>query len=154
MKKVLLVGVLSFSSVQAEMNELDETELQQTTAQAGITLSTRVEFGDDTRISYINTDADYRDAQEYWLVVDNLTGGIEMKNMKIDLINDFGPSGTVGAVQITLPEEIIYDELTTDGIYVGPDREVGASHRFLMGMDIDGTLQFPAATRMNIFAIQ
>jgi hypothetical protein len=37
---------------------------------------------------------------------------------------------------------------------VGPDREVSASHRFILGMDIDGSLQFPAATRMNIFAIK
>lgn len=154
MKKILLMGAVIVASAHADMSELDERELQQTTAQAGITLSARFEFGEDTRISYSNVDADYRDAQDYWLVIDNLTGGIEMKGMKIDLINDFGPSGTAGAVQITLPTEIVYDELSTDGIYVGPDREVGASHRFIMGMDIDGTLQFPAATRMNLFAIQ
>ncbi len=154
MKKILLMGAVIVASAHADMSELDERELQQTTAQAGITLSARFEFGEDTRISYSNVDADYRDAQDYWLVIDNLTGGLEMKGMKIDLVNDFGPSGTAGAVQITLPTEIVYDELSTDGIYVGPDREVGASHRFIMGMDIDGTLQFPAATRMNLFAIQ
>ena len=154
MKKILLMGAVIIASAHADMSELDEHELQQTTAQAGITLSARFEFGEDTRISYSNVDADYRDTQDYWLVIDNLTGGLEMKDMKIDLVNDFGPSGTVGAVQITMPTEVIFDELSTDGIYVGPDREVGASHRFIMGMDIDGTLQFPAATKMNLFAIQ
>lgn len=154
MKYAILLTAFMSSLVSAEMSELAEDELQETTAQAGITLSARFEFGDDTRISYNNADADYKDPQEYWLVIDNLTGAIEMKGMKIDLINDFGPSGSVGAVQITLPDEIVYDELSTDGIYVGPDREVSASHRFILGMDIDGSLQFPAATRMNIFAIK
>lgn len=154
MKYAILLTALISSLASAEMSELGESELQQTTAQAGITLSAGFEFDENTRISYSNVDADYRDSQEYWLVIDNLTGGIEMKDMKIDLINDFGPSGTVGAVQITLPSEIVYDELSTDGIYLGPDRKVGADHRFIMGVDINGTLQFPAATRMNIFAIQ
>ena len=154
MKEILLISVLICSWAQAEMAELDEHELQQATAQAGITLSARFEFGEDTRISYSNADADYLDTQEYWLVIDNLTGGLEMKGMKIDLINDFGPSGTAGAVQVTMPEELIFDDLSTEGIYLGADREVSASHRFIMGMDINGALQFPAATRMNLFAIQ
>lgn len=154
MKYLLLISAILGPYAYAAMDEMDENELQGTTAQAGITLSARYEFDSGSRISYSNADADYIDPEEYWLVVDNLTGAIEMRNMKIDLISDFGPAGTTGAVQITLPEEIIYDELSAEGVYLGPGREVGSNHRFIWGVDIDGKLQFPAATRMNIFAIQ
>lgn len=155
MKTIILITSLLASSAYAGMSEMNEEELQSATAQSGVTLSSRVEFGNGTRISYTNSGAQYLDdSQEYWLVINNLTGGLEMKGLKIDLINDFGPSASIGAVQITLPEEINYESLSMDGMYLGPGKEVSGSHRFIMGMDINGQLQFPAETRMNIFAIQ
>ncbi|TVV43015.1 hypothetical protein [Thalassolituus sp. C2-1] len=146
----LLIPVISWS----EMNELTEDEMESTSGQSGITLSARFEFDEGSRISYTNKDAEYLDSQEYWFVVDNLTGAMEIKGLKLDLVGDFGPSKNTGALQWTLPEEMVFDNLKTDGIYVGAGKEVdaGSGHRFLMGMEIDGVLQFPAATTMSIFA--
>lgn len=136
------------------MQPLADDELQATTGQAGITVSARYEFGDGTRISYVNEDADYVDSQLYWLVIDNITGAIEFKNLKIDLISNFGASGNKSAVQITLPETLTYTEFKTDGVYLGAGKEVSNDHRFIMGLEIDGQLQFPAQTTMNIFSIR
>ncbi|QQD20907.1 hypothetical protein GJQ54_03580 [Oceanospirillaceae bacterium ASx5O] len=155
MKKIILISALVSSAAYGGMSELNEAEMQQASGQAGITLSAGMEFDTGTRISYTNEDAEYDDnSKEYWLVLDNMTGGVEFKNMKIDLVNNFGPSGTAGAIQVTLPEEVNFDELSVEGVYLGPGKTVTAEHQFIMGVDIDGQLQFPAETRMNIFAIK
>ena len=155
-KKILcLFSLYPFISL-AEMSELSEEELQSANGQAGITLSARVEFDEGTRISYTNEGADYLDGQDYWLVIDNLTGAIEFKGLEIDLVNDFGPSGTAGAIQWTMPDEVIFDEFKTDGVYMSTENVVTDTNnaRFVMGVEIDGTLQFPAETTMSIFATQ
>ncbi len=151
-KNILCCLLLAAVPAQAELSELNETELQETSGQSGITLSARVEFDEGTRISYTNDDADYLDGQDYWLIIDNLTGAIEMKGLRLDLVSDFGPSGNEGALQWTLPDEIIFDELKTDGIYMSSGRETDSSSRFLLGVEVDGSLQFPASTTMSIFA--
>src|SRR5690606_29032406 len=95
MKKIILISAVLSSVSYAGMSELNEAEMQQASGQAGITLSAGMEFDTGTRISYTNEDAEYDDnSKEYWLVLDNMTSGVEFKNMKIDLVNNFGPSGT------------------------------------------------------------
>lgn len=150
---IMAVALTPYVAAQA-MQPLADDELQATTGQAGITVSARYEFGEGTRISYVNEDADYVDPQLYWLVIDNITGAIEFKNLKIDLISNFGAAGNKSAVQITLPETLTYTDFKTDGVYLGPGKEVSNDHRFIMGIEIDGQLQFPAQTTMNIFSLR
>ncbi|MBE0482321.1 MAG: hypothetical protein IBX52_02365 [Bacterioplanes sp.] len=150
---LLAIGWMPYSVAQS-MQPLADDELQATTGQAGMTVSARYEFGEDTRVSYVNEDADYVDTQRYWLVIDNITGAIEFKNLKIDLISNFGAAGNKSAIQITLPETLTYSEFKTDGVYLGPGKEVSNDHRFIMGLEIDGQLQFPAQTTMNIFSLR
>src|SRR5690554_8010998 len=108
-------------------------------------MSAKLEFAPNTRLSFANPDADYKNplpnGQHYWLVVNNLTGSVELKNMKTEYINDFGPSKNVGAVVTTLPESIEFDNLRTDGIFLGPGKEVGDNHRFILGLEINGKLR-------------
>src|SRR5690606_41187051 len=101
-----------------------------------------MEFDTGTRISYTNEDAEYDDnSKEYWLVLDNMTGGVEFKNRKIDLVNNFGPSGTAGAIQVTLPEEVNFDELSVEGVYLGPGKTVTAEHQFIRSEEHTSELQ-------------
>ncbi|MAS24895.1 MAG: hypothetical protein CMI03_05540 [Oceanospirillaceae bacterium] len=154
----LALGGLLFLTLipdlKAELLVMDEADLAASSGQAGITISARVELDSGSRISYTNTAADYADNNEYWLVVDNLTGAVEIQGLQLDLISDFGPTAETGALQWTLPEEIVFDELKTDGIYMSTDREVNPGSRFLMAVEIDGTLQLPAASTMTIFATE
>lgn len=152
MKKALCFLLLLPSFVRAEMSELSEEELQGTSGQAGVTLSARAEFDTGTRISYTNEDAEYADGQDYWLVIDNITGAIEVKGLKIDLVSDFGPTGNAGAIQWTMPDEVIFDEFKTDGLYMSSEKVKNTSSRFLMSVEMDGSLQFPAQTTMSVFA--
>lgn len=162
---VLLAIGLSVSTV-ADMQPLDEAELQNAIGMQGISQSAKLEFAKGTRLSFANPDADYKNplpnGEHYWLVVDNITGSVEFKNMKTEYIGDFGPSQNVGAVVTTLPETIEFDKFRTDGIYLGPGKEltrnasneVTSNHRFIMGIEIDGRLELPAATTMTVFAIE
>lgn len=152
MKKALCLMALWPLAATAEMSELTESELQSTSGQAGVTLSARAEFDAGTRISYTNEDADYADGQDYWLVIDNITGAIEVKGLKIDLVSDFGPTGNAGAIQWTMPDEVIFDEFKTDGLYMSSEKVKNTSSRFLMSVEMDGSLQFPAQTTMSVFA--
>lgn len=171
MKTIIIKSLALFASlglsltVLADMQPLDESELQEATGQQGIKMSAKLEFAPNTRLSFANPDADYKNplpnGEHYWLVVDNLTGSVELKNMKTEYINDFGPSKNVGAVVTTLPESIEFNNLSTDGIYLGPGKEVirnasnevTSNHRFIMGLEINGKLELPAATTMTVFAI-
>lgn len=151
LKTLLLSSSVLFSiSPLAEMAPMDEEELENQTGQAGITLSSKAEFNSGTRISYTNKDADYKDSAEYWLVIHELTGSLELKDLKIDVVNDFGPAKNKGAIQVTLPTEIVAENLKTEGIYVGPGHEKGNTHQFLLGVEIDGTLSLPAAGGMQV----
>jgi len=153
-------------TVFAEMQPLDEAELQSAIGMQGIKQSAKLEFAKGTRLSFSNPDADYKNplpnGEHYWLVVDDLTGSVEFKNMKTEHIGNYGPNGNVGAVVTTLPETIEFNKLRTAGIYLGPGKEVTrnasnevtSNHRFIMGVEINGQLEFPAATTMTIFAIE
>ena len=154
MKVFVVFASLCCSVVQAEMNEMNDTELQRSSGQSGITLSAKVDFEEGTRISYTNEDANYLDQQEYWLVIDNITGSIEMKGLKIDIVDDFGPAANKGAIQWTMPDEITFDNFRTDGIYMSETKDVSNDARFLMAVEVDGHLQLPAQTTMTIFAVQ
>jgi len=158
MKKIIITTVAMLGSITswADLKPMAEEELQAQTGQTGITISAKMEFGEDTRISYSNTDASYADAQQTWLVIDKMTGSIEMKGLKIDLESGLGPQGDKSALVMTLPEEILVDHLATEGVYVGLSENVDSvsnsgQHVFLMGMDIDGVLSMPAETKINIF---
>src|SRR5690554_2556272 len=172
MKTIIIKSFALFASVGlsvtafADMQPLAEAELQEATGQQGINMSAKLEFAPNTRLSFANPDADYKNpppnGEHYWLVVDNITGSVEFKNMKTEYIGDFGPSQNVGAVVTTLPETIEFDKFRTDGIYLGPGKEltrnasneVTSNHRFIMGIEIDGRLELPAATTMTVFAIE
>jgi len=159
MRKIIIGGlslITSFSAF-AELKPLAEDELQAQTGQTGITISSKIEFGEDTRISYHTPEGSFADPQETWLVINQLTGSIEMKGLKVDLESGLGPQADKSAVVVTLPEEIIVDSLATDGVYVGLTEDVDTSpansgqHVFLMGLELDGVLSMPAETKINIF---
>ena len=142
----------------AEMQPLDENELQSATGMQGIKQSAKLEFAAGTRLSFSNPDANYKNplpgGAHYWLVVDDISGSVEFKNMKTEYTNSFGPSQNVGAVVTTLPDTIEFDNFKTAGVYLGPGKEVGPNHRFIMGVEINGKLEMPAATTMTVFAIE
>ncbi|MAD44217.1 MAG: hypothetical protein CMI02_07980 [Oceanospirillaceae bacterium] len=162
MKNICITKILSTAVLalvfplagKAELAALNDEQMAEASGQSGLTISARVELDDGSRVSYTNTAADYADNNEYWLVVDNITGAVEIQDLKLDLIGDFGPAGDTGALQWTLPEEIVFDDLKTDGIYMSTDKEVNAGSRFLMAVEVDGTLQLPASTTMTIFATE
>jgi|GEM_PF-1015229 len=147
---LLLISVIA----TAEMQQMNDEQMSESSGQAGLTISARVELDTGSRVSYTNTAADYADNNEYWLVVDNITGAVEIQDLKLDLIGDFGPAGDTGALQWTLPEEIVFNELKTDGVYMSTDRQDVSGARFLMAVEVDGTLELPAATTMTIFATE
>lgn len=150
MSRMILL-MLSVSAMSwAEMKPIGDAELEKLSGQAGITLSAKVDFAEGTRISYTNKDADYKDSTEYWLVIDELTGSLELQDLQIDIVNDFGPARNKGAVQITLPTKIVADNLKTEGIYVGPGETKGSNHQFILGIEIDGTLAMPASGGMQV----
>ena len=162
MKNICITKILSTAVLalvfplagKAELAALNDEQMAEASGQSGLTISARVELDDGSRVSYTNPAADYADNNEYWLVVDNITGAVEIQDLKLDLIGDFGPAGDTGALQWTLPEEIVFDDLKTDGIYMSTDKEVNAGSRFLMAVEVDGTLQLPASTTMTIFATE
>src|SRR5690554_3643967 len=167
MKTIIIKSFALFASVGlsvtafADMQPLAEAELQEATGQQGINMSAKLEFAEGTRLSFANPEANYKDEQDYWLVVDNITGSVEIKNMKTEFIGNYGPYENVGAVVTTLPESIEFDNFRTDGVYLGigkevtrnASNEVTSNHRFVMGIEINGRLEMPAATTMTVFAI-
>lgn len=150
MNRSIVLALFASAGCWAEMLPMDESELERLTGQAGITLSAKADFDSGTRISYANKDADYIDPVEYWLVIDELTGSIELKDLQIDIVNNFGPARNKGAIQITMPNEIVAEELKVEGIYVGPGEIKGNNHQFLLGVEIDGTLSMPASGGMQV----
>lgn len=164
---MLALGTLSLGAY-ADMQPMNEAELESTNGQQGITQSYRVEFTEGTRISYANPDAQYKNPPpgggHYWLVIDNITGSLEYKNQKTDYISDFGPQKNVGAVRTTMAEEVTFDNFKTKGVYLGAGKEVTRSaagavtsgHQYIMGLEINGTLQYgntQGGTTMTVFAI-
>lgn len=155
MKWILLVSVVWSTLAAAELASLADHELQQVDGQAGITLSGKMEFASATRFSYQNQDADYIDVTDYWLVMNEVTGAIGFNRMKIDLIDGVGPAGDKTALQITMPEELIFTQLETEGFYLGDNKVVSqmSDSRFIFAIEIDGKLQMPAQTKVNIFPV-
>ncbi|GGY55116.1 hypothetical protein GCM10011297_30010 [Bacterioplanes sanyensis] len=155
MKWIALTPLLYSSLCLADLTPLNEHQLQRVDGQAGITLSGRMEFEQGTRFSYQNEDAEYIDNTAYWLVMNEVTGGIGFSDMKLDLIDGIGPNGDKTALQITLPEELEFEQLQTEGFYLGDNREVNqmSDPRFLFAVELDGKLQAPAQTKVNIFPV-
>src|SRR5690554_3790143 len=133
MKTIIIKSFALFASVGlsvtafADMQPLAEAELQEATGQQGINMSAKLEFAEGTRLSFANPEANYKDEQDYWLVVDNITGSVEIKNMKTEFIGNYGPYENVGAVVTTLPESIEFDNFRTDGR--SEERRVGKECR-------------------------
>lgn len=163
----LLITILP---VSAELAQLSEDDLGGVSGQAGITISARADFDDGTKVAFSNENipqTDYDQNGNYigsgatWIVFDDISGSIEVKNLDIDLIDGVGPNEDKGAIQLTLPEYIDVNELKTKGVYLGNGPEVAydsadnsTSHLFLIGLEIDGRLTLPAATKVNIFPVE
>ena len=174
--KIVSLGLIS-AATSAEMAPLTEDDLNQVSGQAGITISARAELASGTRVSFSNENiqADHYDANgnyisagkppANWLVVDDITGAIELSNLDIDVISGVGPDSDKTALQVTLPDFIDVDSLKTRGLYLGNTPEVSYvdednpvsdsnSHLFLLGLEIDGRLSMPADTKVNIFPVE
>lgn len=185
--KIVCLGLIA-AATSAELAPLTEDDLNQVSGQAGITISARAELASGTRVSFSNENiqADHYDASgnyiepDYdsegrqlktgkppanWLVVDDITGAIELSNLDIDVISGVGPDSDKTALQVTLPDFIDVDSLKTRGLYLGNTPEVSyvdkddpvsdsSSHLFLLGLEIDGRLSMPANTKVNIFPVE
>lgn len=165
----LVITLTSSSLALADMAELSDADLQQTTGQEGVSISLKLDFAEGTRISTrnegLNRSALIRPADsDNWQVLENITGFIEAKDLRTDLVQNYGSAdGTGGknATQTTLPAEVTFGELRIEGLYVGPGAEVTRdangrvnSHNFLMGLEIDGSLRFPNETKITTFVVQ
>lgn len=164
MKKLTLLSValLATSVAWADMQELDESDLQQATGQEGISISMKLDFAEGSRISTQNPNTDGNN----WQVIDNITGSIEAKQLRTELLDNYkGPNNNglgVNAVQTVFPDEINFDSLHSDGIYLGAGEQVQrnsnggvtSGHTFYMGLEIDGSLKMPSQTKLTTFVTQ
>lgn len=165
---VFFLSLFSSGLAWADMQELTEEDLQQATGQEGITISAKLDFAEGTRISTINngvkrTGYINQANADNWQVLDNITGSIEAKGMKTDLLASYGTDSNgsgVSAAQTTLPEKITFENFKTDGLYLGPGAEVTrdtqgkTSHNFMLGLEIDGTLNLPTQTKITTFVVK
>src|SRR5690554_8154335 len=100
MKTIIIKSFTLFASVglsltaMADMQPLAEAELQEATGQQGINMSAKLEFAPNTRLSFANPDADYKNplpnGKNIWLVVKNFPVSVELKNMKKKYIKNLG----------------------------------------------------------------
>lgn len=148
-----LIGAVCSSHAIAELTPLADAELTDMYGQTGITVSARAELGEGTRISYQNSDAEYEFEGDYWLILDDITGSIEFKNLQVDLVSDAGVTGQKSALRVTLPEEVKIKNLKVGGVYLGVGREKTNDHQFLLAPEINGTLKMPSQTKATLFAL-
>lgn len=150
--KYILVSLGLVISIVAhsELKAINDTDLSGVSAQSGITLSGQLELKNGTHFSYLNKDAETTETQENWLVLHNIHGAIEFKKAKLDLQQSYGSSNK-SAVQITLPESMEFKQFKVEGLYLGPGQAKSNSHRYLLGVDINGTLRFPTQAKAHIF---
>lgn len=147
---VFFTSMLLAVNAMADMVPVSDQQLEQTSGQAGITLSAKIEFGSGTRLSYSNKSAS-APVNSTWMVIDELTGSVEFKGLDIDLVDGIGPLKDKSALQLTLPEEVRVNNLNVDGVYFGNSVTRQADSRFFLGLSADGTLQLPARSRLQIF---
>jgi predicted transcriptional regulator len=159
---VLMISWCVFSS-SAEMEPLADSELGTQSGQAGLTINARVELGDESKFVYTNTSGkaleDATVADTSYFIVDELSGAIELKGLKLDLVSDLNSSGK-SALQWSLPDEIKAENFKTSGIYAASAKlEAGkvvpddASRTFLLGIELHGTLTLPAETKLSVFVV-
>lgn len=162
-RMTLLVFSIALTALShAEMAELSDGDLQEATGQEGMSISMKLDFAEGTRISSQNPQLDANN----WEVMDNITGSIEVKKLRVELKGDYtGPQNTgdaVSAMQTVMPDEINFDNFKTDGVYIGEGKEVTrngeghvtSNHNFYMGMEIDGSLKLPAQTKITTFVVK
>lgn len=149
--KIILLNMLFCISccVRAELTALKEEELVDITAQSGLTLNAKVVFGDETSFTFEN---EYQGTNTF-IIVDEISGSLELKGLKLDLISDFDRSGKP-ALQWTLPDEIEAKEFKSGGIYASSTKEVTpTTSAFLVGVELDGALALPANTQISVFVV-
>ncbi len=158
MNKLFIFTVcLVFSlHVYSEMSAIADDELNTITGQSGITINAKIKLGSESRFVYTNsggiTKASAGNNASY-VIADNISGAIEIKGLKLDLISDLDNSGK-SALQWTLPEKIIAEDFKIGGIYASSSETVNSNSSFLVGLNIDGTLLLPAATAISVFVVE
>lgn len=155
----LVISSMFSLLVQAEMNAISDNELDSITGQSGITINAKVNLGDKTRFVYTNTLGKTKEtagSDASYLIADKISGSVEIKGLKLDLISDLDRSGK-SALQWTLPEKVVAEEFKIGGIYASTSEAVdpsGVSSSFLVGVSIDGTLSLPASTTVSVFVVE
>lgn len=158
MNNLLIFVVCSVFSLDAysEMSAIADDELDTITGQSGITINAKIKLGAESRFVYTNSNGLTRDSagnDVSYLIADNISGAIEVKGLKLDLISDLDDSGK-SALQWTLPEEVITEDFNIGGIYASSSETVNSNSSFLVGLNVDGTLLLPAATAISVFVIE
>lgn len=162
-KILILILTLCATTSNAEMKPLTDSVLSSQSGQAGLTINARVDLGSESKFIYTNTSGKTLDnatvADTSYFILDEITGAIELKGLKLDLISNLNNSGK-SALQWTMPNEIKADNFKTSGIYaasaklesgkVVPDN---ASSTFLLGVELNGTLTLPAETKLSVFVV-
>lgn len=141
----------------AELRLLQDADLKKVDGQSGITLSASIYLGDDSRISYTSDydNVDYNPIEvdkAYWMVFKSLEGGIAFENLKFDLTDTFSANGSESALQWTLPDKVIFDDLKIKGLYLSDTIDAtGVNDRYLLSVGFDGALHLPAETKLYVF---
>lgn len=161
---ILMFLTICTSTSFAEMKAISDEELHAVSGQSGITINAKIKLGDESRFVYTNTKGKTKAQAEIdndlsYVIVDKISGSIEVKGLKMDLIKDLNSSGK-SAIQWTLPKEVITDKFKIGGIYASTkDKVYPSGHAdenkssFLVGLEMDGKLSLPVSTTVSVFVV-
>jgi hypothetical protein len=149
-------------TAEAELVAIEEADLKSVSGQAGITINAKIKFGEETNFVYTNTSGKTLDdptltaADKSYLVVNKISGDIEIKGLSIDLISNLNNSGKA-ALQWTLPKSVKLTNLRTKGIYASNTETIPnittSDQTFLLAVKANGTLTLPSNTQISAFVV-
>ena len=149
-------GLFLSVPIYAEFVEIGESDLSGVSGQSGITLNAKIILGDETSFVYTNTsgktEAAASNAETSYLIVNEISGAIEIKGLAVDLISDLNSSGKP-ALQWTMPDKIEFTNLKTTGIYASSTGTVNSASTFLLAAKVNGMLSLPDNTQISAFVV-
>lgn len=180
MKKILsAAGFLIATCVQAQIHELDETDLSEVTGRDGLSIKAHMVFGGTSTgsgVSEVKTNSIYFGFGEYsgtpaYIGLEHLNGYIHFVTpLKIDVVDyGFGGTGLPATVQFTMPSSIqmefgIDSISAQNGLVIEKDlvnvvdhtsgvvlRQEVVNKRDLGGISLNGRMEFTPGSFVQIF---
>lgn len=180
MKKILsAAGLLIAACVQAQIHELDETDLSEVTGRDGLSIKAHMVFGGTSTgsgVSEVKTNSIYFGFGEYsgtpaYIGLEHLNGYIHFVTpLKIDVVDyGFGGTGLPATVQFTMPSaiqmEFGIDSISAqNGLVIEKDlvnvvdhtsgvvlRQEVVNKRDLGGISLNGRMEFTPGSFVQIF---